>query len=220
MLVTARHRLEAVGRRGASWQSLLTEQIEGALAGGVDLVQIREPDLGARVFIHFLHDLFRNVPLSRDQIVINDRVDVAVAAGVRGVHLPERSFDVETARRLLGDREGIVGRSVHSADEAARSPLASYLAAGTVLSSPSKQSDTTLLGWGGFRSVVKAAGRVPVLAIGGMTDRSVAAVVAAGGSGVAAIGWFIPGDNRPLARFVQERAASIVSLFDSSLNLS
>src|SRR5690606_11505579 len=73
MLVTDRRRLTAaLGIPDADWEGVLTEQIRGALAGGVDVVQVREPDLAAAQLSHFLRTLFQNVADCRARIVVND----------------------------------------------------------------------------------------------------------------------------------------------------
>jgi len=120
-------------------------------------------------------------------LVVNDRVDVALADGADGVHLGERSLPVETARRLLGGA-GRVGASVHAvgaATDAARQG-AEWIFAGTIYATPSHPG---LEGRGpGFvAEVAAAAGGVPVLAIGGVTPGRVSEVAAAGAAGVAVI---------------------------------
>jgi len=120
-------------------------------------------------------------------LVVNDRVDVALAAGAAGVHLGERSLPVETARRLLGG-VGRVGASVHSpatAAEAARQG-ADWIFAGTIYATPGHPG-LAGRGAGWMSEVAAAAAGVPVLAIGGVTSARVAEVASAGAAGVAVI---------------------------------
>ncbi len=120
-------------------------------------------------------------------LVVNDRVDVALAAGAAGVHLGERSLPVTEARRLLGARAR-VGASVHSARagaDAAREG-ADWIFAGTVYPTPSHPG-LGARGAGFVAEVAAAAGGRPVLAIGGVTRPRIAEVMTAGASGVAVI---------------------------------
>lgn len=120
-------------------------------------------------------------------LVVNDRVDLALATGAGGVHLGARSLPVGEARRLLGAGVG-VGCSVHDPGEARRaaSEGADWLFAGSVHETPSHPGRAPL-GLGGLAAVCREAGGVPVVAIGGMTPGRVAEAVAAGARGVAAI---------------------------------
>lgn len=221
MLVTDRRRLSAaVGRGDSGWEGLLVEQIRGALSGGVDLVQVREPDLSTARLSQFLRTLFQNVPHSRDRIVVNDRLDVALATGARGVHLPEHGLPVTVARRMDGADRLLIGRSVHDVTAAAASGGANYLIAGSVRSSRS-HSGGTVMGWERFRDLVHAAGEVPVLAIGGLGAADVDAIGRAGGAGIAAIDWFLPASGHSdLAGFVHERVAELRLMFDSRAGVS
>lgn len=210
MLVTDRRRLaEGVGVRESDWEGVLIQQIQGAVAGGVDLVQVREPDLSAARLSQFLRTLFQNVAYSRDRIVVNDRLDIALGAGARGVHLPEQGLQVAAARALSGADRLLVGRSVHDVPAAAASRGADYLIAGSVHASRSHPGGR-VMGWEGFRDVVVAADGIPVLAIGGLGIGDVEAIVRAGGTGLAAVDWFVPPrGTRDLAGFVHERVVEL-----------
>src|SRR5262249_18639590 len=125
------------------------------------------------------------------RVVVNDRLDVAIAAGADGVHLRGDSFGWQPVRRLMGP-SFVIGCSVHSVEAARLASGADYLIAGTVRPTSSKPVGQPLLGVDGLSRIV-AATRVPVLAIGGVTARRGREVAAAGGAGVAAIGLFIGG---------------------------
>ncbi|MCC7032671.1 MAG: thiamine phosphate synthase [Acidobacteria bacterium] len=216
VLVTSRRRLvRGVGAAEDTWPAVMAEQIRGAVAGGADLIQVREPDVEAGPLSRFLRAVFTGVPGSRARIVVNDRLDLALAVGAAGVHLPERGFDVGDVSRLVepGPR-WVTGRSVHSIEAVRRSSGASYLLAGTVLATASKPDGWPLLGWEGLRSVASAARGTPVVAIGGLTAGDVPRVVASGATGMAAIGWFIPDSGRGVREFVQERVAALQFAFD------
>jgi thiamine-phosphate pyrophosphorylase len=216
MMVTDRRRLTRALRLPVSaWRHVLAEQIRGAVAGGADLIQIREADLEDAALGQFLHDLFRITPQCLDRVVINDRVDVALAVGAAGVHLPERGLSVAAARRLAPRPGWLVGRSVHEEAGARTSRDASYLVAGPVNATPSKPEETRILGMEGLRRIVAAAGGTPVVGIGGLTLESVTGLVRSGACGLAAIGLFVPDSDRSLAEFVQERVAAVRLMFDS-----
>jgi len=221
MLVTDRRRLAAaMGVAEADWDVVLIEQIQAAVAGGVDLVQVREPDLSAARLSQFLRTLFQNVAHCRDRIVVNDRLDVALGVGARGAHLPEQGLPVAAARGLFGADRLLLGRSVHGSSAAAASRGADYLIAGSVHASRSHPGGA-VMGWEGFRDVVIAADGIPVLAIGGLGMGDVEAIVRAGGTGLAAIDWFVPRSGQgDLAGFVHKRASELRLVFDSRAGVS
>ena len=192
------------GRLGATRQddvATLFEQVRAAVAAGVELIQVREPDLPDRVLLEVAT---RCVDLARGShtvILVNDRLDIALAAGAGGVHLRARSVPAPVARRHV-PAGFLLGRSVHDVAEAARVVEGGgldYLVLGTVFSSHSKPAGVSGCGVGVLGAVARAVD-LPVLAIGGVTvDRSVE-VFRAGAAGVAAIGLFAePG---PSGRFV------------------
>jgi thiamine-phosphate pyrophosphorylase len=124
-------------------------------------------------------------------LLINDRVDVAVAAGADGVHLPASGLPAARVRAITPSRF-VVGRSVHSvqdAVEAERAGGCDYLIFGTVFESASKPFGHPVAGLSALADVC-AAVSLPVLAIGGITLERVASVAAAGAAGIAAIGLF------------------------------
>jgi thiamine-phosphate diphosphorylase len=188
-LVTDRRRLCPHADSLAAAGACLVEQARRAAAAGVDLIQIRERDLESAVLAAITVDLVGVTRGSPTRVVVNDRVDVALAAGADGVHLRGDSVPVAAARRLLA-APLLIGRSVHSVADVSRASGADYLIAGTVFSSPSKPGAVELLGIDGLRAIVRAA-TVPVLAIGGITPDRVADVLDAGAAGFAAIGLFI-----------------------------
>lgn len=168
--------------------------VEAARAG-VDLVQIREPRLDDRALIDVTR---RAVDATRDllvRIVLNDRFDIAMAAGASGVHL--RGQSPPAARVRAAAPEGfLVGRSVHDLEEAVAAEAAGgcdYLVFGTVFPSASKRPGHPVSGIEALRAVCSSV-RIPVLAIGGISIGSVAAIRSAGASGIAAIGLFHGGD--------------------------
>ena len=181
--VTGRRRLER------SIEGLL-RLVRDAVSAGVDLIQVRERDLEANVLAVLVTDVMAIAHGSGTKVVVNDRLDVAVACGADGVHLRADSVSVAAARRIAPPGF-LVGRSVHTADEArvASREGADYLIAGTLYATSSKPDGSGRLGIAGLRTIVQASS-VPVLAIGGVTLERFADVAATGAAGVAAISLF------------------------------
>jgi thiamine-phosphate pyrophosphorylase len=162
--------------------------IRRAVAARIDLIQIRERDLEASdlaALVASAMEIARGTPT---RILVNDRLDVALACGADGVQLRADSFDVAEARRVTPSGF-LIGRSVHSVEEAQAATDADYLVAGTLFPTASKLDSTTLLGCDGLRAIVQSV-RVPVLAIGGVTVDRADRIAAAGAAGVAGIALF------------------------------
>ncbi|HXG42280.1 MAG TPA: thiamine phosphate synthase [Dehalococcoidia bacterium] len=182
----------------------LQRAVAQAVAGGVNLVQLREKGLPPRELWALAQEL-RRVTAGRALLLVNDRADVALAVGADGVHLPEEGLPVAAARRVLGPTR-LVGRSVHSAEAAARAEGegADYLVVGPVY--PTRSHPGAVPGGPGLVARVRQAVRLPVLAIGGITPETVPEVVAAGASGVAVISAIL-GSGDPQASAAALRSA-------------
>jgi thiamine-phosphate pyrophosphorylase len=188
-LVTDRRRLAAVGAAPDVWRACLLAQARRAADAGVDLIQVREHDLESGALAALVTDLLAATRGTSTRILVNDRIDVALACGAAGVHLRGDSIPIAAARRLA-PAGFLIGRSVHGAGEAIAAAGADYLIAGTLFASASKAADAPLLGIEGLQSIVRAV-TVPVLAIGGIDEERMADVAAAGAAGLAAIGLFM-----------------------------
>jgi len=220
-LITDRRRLMAVvGHTGAPWQPLLLDQIRGAVHGGVDVVQIRERDIEAGVLADFVRRCIEELGAARTRVIVNDRLDVALAAGAHGVHLREDGVLPAAARRIVPPGF-IVGRSIHGAEAAGSSPGADYLIAGSVFETASKPGSPAGLGLDGLESTVRAAAPVPVWAVGGVDRTTISAVLARGARGIAAIGAFLPATRvHDVAKEVQQIASGLRFRFDTAERLS
>lgn len=223
-LVTDRRRLgAAIGARPSDLIDVLHEQVAAAAEVGIDFVQIREPDLDARALTDLVRSLIARCRGSAARILVNDRLDVAIAAGAAGVHLKENSITPELARRLAGlarrsHGEGgfVVACAVHTPLTATARHSADLLIAGTVLPTVSK-SPTDYLEWKGLKKVIGAAKGTPVLGIGGLDLDSIPALAASGAAGLAAIGAFIPSTGSvELKEFVKKRVTDMRFAFDSA----
>jgi thiamine-phosphate pyrophosphorylase len=198
-LVTDRRRLAPGAPAGVAHDRVVA-QARDAVDAGIDLLQIRERDLEARDLAALVSDVLAVTTGTRTRVVVNDRLDVALACGADGVHLRADSVPVAAARRIAP--EGfLIGRSVHGVADLADISAADYLVAGTVFPSASKSAEHVCLGVDGLRAIVGLT-RVPVLAIGGIVEDRVEDIAAAGAAGVAAIGLFIGADGGALTRLV------------------
>ena len=199
-LVTDRRRLtsDRLDRPADSDRDSLAERCAWAIAAGVDVIQVRERDLEAAALCHLVQRIVRAACGSATKVVVNDRLDVALAAGADGVHLPARGLPVAAVRGTV-PRGFLVGRSVHDARELADAAGADYVIAGTVWPTPSKPGGHPCLGPDGLRALRRQA-TMPVLAIGGVTGERLPVVREAGVAGVAAIGLFTaPADSSAMA---------------------
>jgi thiamine-phosphate pyrophosphorylase len=162
----------------------LEEAVARAVAGGVDVVQLREKDLTVAQLVP-LADRLRAITQEKALLIVNSRLDVAQLCAADGVHLPERGASVAATRRLAGDGL-IIGRSVHSVEEAvkAQEEGADYVQVGAIFptqSHPGPPAGLALL------ESVAARVTIPVLAVGGITAENVGKVMQAGAAGAAVI---------------------------------
>jgi thiamine-phosphate pyrophosphorylase len=160
--------------------------VTAALAGGVDIVQLREKHATARERYETGRELR---PLTREAgvpLIVNDRVDLALAIDADGVHLGDDDLPVAVAREQLGP-DAVVGRSVSTVAAArdAEAAGADYLGVGAVYGTTSKETDSEI-GLDRVRTVANAVA-IPVVGIGGITPANATAVVDAGADGIAVI---------------------------------
>ncbi|MFT4946585.1 MAG: thiamine-phosphate pyrophosphorylase [Natronomonas sp.] len=165
------------------------EIVDAALAGGVDVVQIREKHRRARTRLELAERLREPTAEAGVPLIINDRVDIAVAADADGVHLGDDDLSVSVAREQLGE-DAIIGRSVSTVEAAreAEEAGADYLGVGAVYETGSKDVDDEEngIGLGVVEDIADAVG-IPFVGIGGVTPERAPDVVGAGADGVAVI---------------------------------
>jgi len=193
MLVTDRHHSSLP----------LPQAVARAVAGGVGVVQLREKDLPAGELLALALEL-RRAMTDKALLVINDRVDVALACHAQGVHLPEAGLPVAVARRLVGEGM-LVGRSVHGLKEALRAQEegADYVVLGPIY--PTRSHPGTVGAGPQLVREVAGALKIPVLAIGGIDEGRVGEVVGAGAAGIAVISAILgSGDTLAAARRLRE----------------
>jgi thiazole tautomerase (transcriptional regulator TenI) len=180
-LVTDRCRVSSVGET--------VHLASTAAACGAGLIQIRAPDLEAGPLLDLVRRVRQATASTPAAVVVNERVDVAIAAGADGVHL--RADGMDTARvRAITPRGCLIGRSVHSVDEAvaAESSGVDYLIMGTIY--PTRRKPGRAAAGPEALAEVCRTVNVPVLAIGGVTVDRLGEVARAGAAGIAAIGLF------------------------------
>ncbi len=172
----------------------LSGVVREALAGGAPTIQLRLKSASARELLEAAQTLMPVVRSAGALFIVNDRLDVALAAGADGVHLGPDDLPVKDVRRVADARSGvadtfIVGYSTDTTDEAARAEAegADYLGVGAVYATANKSDAGDVIGLKGLRRVVKAVS-IPVVAIGGITPERAPAVAKTGACGSATIG--------------------------------
>ncbi len=165
----------------------LVPLLKQAFAAGVRAVQVREKDLETPALLSLATDVLACARAQGVRVLINDRVDVALALGAEGVHLRANSLPVAVTRKILGPTR-LLGVSTHTAEEAIRAEAdgADFVVLGPVYETPSKTIFGAPLGLGVLEDAASRC-RVPILAIGGITIPRVREVRRAGAFGVAVI---------------------------------
>ena len=199
MMVTDRR---AYGPDEEGARDRLVEAAHRAASAGVDLIQIRERDLEASDLMALALNVKRAVAGTVCKVVVNERVDVALAAKTDGVHLPAASAPADRVRQMV-PAGFLVGRSVHDAREADGQEACDYLVFGTVFQSARKPPAHAIAGVEALAAVASRVSR-PVLAIGGVTVERLPQLARAGAAGVAAIGLFANATEAELRTIVQQ----------------
>lgn len=171
------------------------EVVRQAVAGGVTCVQLREKHCSTREFIDQARAL---QPLLKDRripLIINDRLDVALAVGAEGVHLGQQDMAIADARKIAG-RALVIGISVESVGDAIRAEQqgADYLGVSPVFATPTKTDTAPPLGLEGIRQIRRAVA-IPIVGIGGVNLRSAASVLGAGADGIAVVSAIVSADD-------------------------
>ena len=165
-----------------------TEQVRRLLDGGATLIQLREKVSSARDFIRDAEEALAIARPHKVRIIINDRVDVALALNADGVHLGQSDMPVEAARNLLG-RQSIIGFSTHNLaqiEHAITLPV-DYIAFGPVFATQTKNDHEPVVGLNHLREIKDTISDKPLVGIGGITEQNFAGALAAGADSVAVI---------------------------------
>jgi thiamine-phosphate pyrophosphorylase len=179
-------RLLVITDRSATHGRPLRDVVRAALAGGARIVQLREKDLDGGELLALAEPLVADCHEAGALLLVNDRIDVALAAGADGVVLPSDSFAAEVARRLLGPAASI-GRSTHAAGEAEHAARegCDFVLFGPVHATPAKAEFGPPQGIERLREA--SAQGIAAFAVGGLTSANTPAAISAGAYGVAVI---------------------------------
>lgn len=164
------------------------EQVRRLADGGATLIQLRDKVASPREFYESAVEVMKFVRGSNVQIIINDRVDIAIAVGADGVHLGQDDLSPTAARSLLGN-EKIIGFSTHSTQQALLAlqlPI-DYAAIGPIKATTTKSDTDPVVGLHGLQAVRSAIGDFPLVAIGGISYENAREILASGATSLAVI---------------------------------
>lgn len=166
----------------------LVQQVKLLSSGGASLIQLREKHMAAREFYEQAKAAVAVAARWGVQLLINDRVDIALAVGAHGVHLGQDDMPPDAARKLLSP-DAMIGYSTHNIEQAlaaTKLPI-DYLAIGPIFATTTKSDTAPVVGLDGLRVVREAIGEFPLVAIGGITHENAREVIQAGADSVAVI---------------------------------
>jgi len=169
----------------------ILEQIQIAIEAGVDYVQIREKDLSSRELFDLAVSARILARKHATQILINDRLDIALAAGLNGIHLGQQAIAPSAVRAKVSEGNFLVGASTHSLEELRRvhQEGVSYLTFGPVFFTPSKACYGPAVGMGKLREACECS-KVPIFALGGINRQNYSECLKMGAAGIAGISLF------------------------------
>lgn len=173
------------------------QQVRLLSVGGAPLIQLREKHLAPREFYEQAKAAVAVAAKWGVQLIVNDRVDVALAAGARGVHLGQDDMPPDAARTLLGPN-AVIGYSTHNIEQAiaaTKLPI-DYLAIGPIFPTTTKSDTAPVVGLDGLRAVRNEIGDFPLVAIGGITRENAREVIQAGADSVAVISALLSNPTR------------------------
>ena len=161
--------------------------VSAAIMGGATMIQLREKAATTTSFVEFGQELLAVTREAGVTLIVNDRVDVALAVGADGVHVGQDDMPAAMARRLIGSSM-ILGISATTLEEALRGERdgADYLGVGPIFPSGTKTDAGPAMGIGGLSAIANRV-RIPIVAIGGVGPDNVASMIAAGAAGVAVV---------------------------------
>jgi len=185
------------------------EQVDRLIAGGATLIQLRDKHAAPRDFYRQAEAALQIARHHNVRLIINDRVDIALALRADGVHLGQTDMPVEAARRLLGERV-IVGISTHNLEQAklAASQPVDYIAFGPIFKTSTKDNPDPIAGLEALRAVRTIIGALPVVAIGGITLVNAERAWRAGADAVSSIAALVSDPSRIPANMRQMLARS------------
>ena len=189
-LITPGAAVETTTPASKELQNLLS-QISVAVDAGIELIQLREKDLTARVLFELTERVVEITRGTSTRVLVNDRADVAAGAGADGVHLTTRSLSADVIRKSFGD-DFLIGVSTHSIAEAtaARDDGANFAVFGPVFETATKMEYGPPRGVEALAEVCQALTPFPILALGGISIQNASDCLQRGASGIAGISLF------------------------------
>ncbi len=189
------HGVYLVTDRGLCRSRSLQDVVMQAVKGGAAYVQLREKDLTTRAFVEEAIWIKKMLVPHRVPLIINDRIDVALASGAEGVHIGQEDMPYKTARRLMGPK-AIIGLSVETWKDVEVSEKldVDYIGVSPVFATPTKTDTKEPWGLDGLRRI-KAASRHPLVAIGGINAENARAVIEAGADALAVVSAICAADD-------------------------
>jgi thiamine-phosphate pyrophosphorylase len=185
--------LYLVTDRGLSRGRSTLEVVRAAVRGGVTCVQLREKTAATRAFIEEALGVRAYLNSCGVPLIINDRVDVALAVGADGVHLGQSDMPLASARALVGAAM-VIGVSAESVRDAVEAAGADYLGVSPVFATPTKADTAAPLGLEGLRAIREAV-KNTLVAIGGIKSGNAAAAIRSGADGVAVVSAIVAADD-------------------------
>jgi thiamine-phosphate pyrophosphorylase len=173
------------------------DQVARLAAGGARLIQVRDKSSTPRDFYREAAEALKVAHDLGTKIIINDRVDIALALSADGVHLGQEDMPAAAARRLLGPN-AIIGLSTHNlqqALDALRQPV-DYIALGPIFPTSSKEKPDPVVGLEGLKEVRARIGNKPLVAIGGISAANASGALQSGADSVAMIGALVQNPER------------------------
>jgi thiamine-phosphate pyrophosphorylase len=173
--------------RGLCRNRTLEDVVMQAVQGGVSYVQLREKDITTRLFVEEAKAIKKILEPYRVPLIINDRIDIALACGAEGVHIGQEDMPYAIARKLMGTK-AIIGLSVEDWADVEESDMldVDYIGVSPIFSTPTKTDTKGVWGLAGLAKI-KAFSRHPLVAIGGINEANAREVIAAGADCIAVV---------------------------------
>jgi thiamine-phosphate pyrophosphorylase len=191
--------LYLVTDRGLARGRSTFEVVKAAVSGGVTCIQLREKNCSTLEFIEQAQAIKNFLGARKIPLIINDRLDVALAVGADGVHLGQNDMPLELAQKIAGPSMliGISAESVHDAIEAENGG-ADYLGVSPIYATPTKTDTAPPLGLQGLREIRNRV-KIPLVGIGGLNKSNSAEVIRNGADGVAVVSAIVAADDPEIA---------------------
>ena len=204
-------KLYLVTDRGIAGKRDIADIVLEAVQGGVTMVQLREKNISTREFVELAVKLKKILTPYDVPLIINDRVDVAVASGADGVHIGQSDMPYHIARGMLG-YDKIIGLSVENFEQVEESNglAVDYIGISPVFSTPTKTDTAEPFGLEGLKKAV-AMSTHPTVGIGGMNPDTAASVMATGTDGIAVVSAIV-GAESP-----REASQNLIKIIDSAI---